>query len=111
MLKVTNTIVNNIVEIIVKEVGPEKILLFGSYGRGDQNPDSDLDLLIIEKEPFSEKRRRWEEIIRIRHALHSIRHPKDILVYSVDEIEKWKHSLNHIISRCLNEGKVIYERP
>ncbi len=29
---------------------PARIILFGSYGRGDANEDSDLDLMVVEKE-------------------------------------------------------------
>lgn len=110
MVKVTNEVLHQIAANIVQEVDPVKIILFGSYSRGDADPDSDIDLLVIEDRSFSENKKRWDEIIRIRHAISSIKHPKDILVYSIEEIEKWKQSLNHIISRCINEGKVIYER-
>ena len=30
-----------------------KVIVFGSYGRGDATEDSDLDLLIVEREVFS----------------------------------------------------------
>jgi predicted nucleotidyltransferase len=110
VLKITEKVLDQIAEKIVKEVDPVKIILFGSYSRGDARPDSDIDLLIVEDQPFSENKNRWNEMIRIRQAIKSIKHPKDILVYSVEEVEKWRHSLNHIISKCLNEGKVIYER-
>jgi len=73
-------------------------------------PDSDIDFLVIEKEPFSKKRSRREEIAKIRRALSQFRIPKDILVYSQNEITKWKNSLNHIVSLCLREGKLLYER-
>ena len=37
--------------------------------------------------------------------------PKDILVYSRDDVEYWRDSLNHILARALRERKVLYERP
>ncbi|MFZ4703922.1 MAG: nucleotidyltransferase domain-containing protein [Candidatus Methylumidiphilus sp.] len=46
------------VDIIVREADPEQIILFGSRARGDARPDSDVDLLIIESEPFSVQRSR-----------------------------------------------------
>jgi uncharacterized protein len=110
MIKVTESIVDRIADLIAREVKPVRVILFGSHARGDAENDSDIDLLVVEEQPFSDTHSRWTEIIRIRHALSSIRHPKDILVYSVAEMEKWQHSLNHIVSRCLREGKVIYER-
>lgn len=36
---------------------------------------------------------------------------KDILVYSSDEVERWRGSPNHVLARALREGQVLYERP
>jgi hypothetical protein len=33
---------------------------------------------------------------------------KDILVYSQDEVEKWRDARNHVIARALREGRVLY---
>lgn len=110
MIKVDDTILSNIAATIVATVAPEAIMLFGSHGRGDASADSDIDLLVIVKNSFSKNSDRWKEILRIRHALTTIKHPKDILVFSREEIEKWKKSPNHIISICLKEGKTLYER-
>ena len=103
-------ILQNIVEDIIKETGAEKIILFGSYARGEENENSDLDLLIIEKEPFNRERSRRKEIKKIREALSKYRIPKDILVYDKNEFENWKDSINHIIAQSVKEGKVLYER-
>jgi hypothetical protein len=46
-------LLQDIVDAIVQEVDPETIILFGSRARGDALPDSDVDLLIVEKEPFT----------------------------------------------------------
>jgi uncharacterized protein len=98
------------VQAIVQEVAPEKIILFGSRARGQEGPDSDMDLLIIERDPFGAGRSRRAEMARVRRALSSFRVPKDILVYSSDEAAKWGQSTNHILARSLREGKLLYER-
>lgn len=36
--------------------------------------------------------------------------PKDILVYTRDEAERWRGSINHVLARALREGWVLYER-
>jgi predicted nucleotidyltransferase len=102
--------IENIVEDIVNEVDPEKIILFGSFAKGNQDQDSDLDLLIIEKAPFTKNRSRRREIQRIREKLSKYRIPKDILVYDKLEFEYWKDSVNHIIANSLRDGKILYER-
>jgi predicted nucleotidyltransferase len=111
MIAVTEEILDEMVETLVQEVNPEQIYLFGSRARGNARPDSDIDLLIVESEPFGTHRSRRQELTRIRRALSPFRAPKDILVYSQDEIAKWQYAVNHIISHCLREGKLLYERP
>jgi predicted nucleotidyltransferase len=111
MITVTEQVVDEMVQAIVREIDPEQIFLFGSRSRGNARSDSDVDLLIIERQPFGPHRSRWQELARIRRALSAFRVPKDILVYSSDEVAKWQHAVNHIISRGLREGKLLYERP
>jgi predicted nucleotidyltransferase len=111
MIAVTEQILDDMVQAIVQEIDPEQIYLFGSHARGNARPDSDVDLLIVEGERFGPNHRRWQELVRIRSALSPFRVPKDILVYSKDEIAKWQHAVNHIVSHCLREGKLLYERP
>jgi predicted nucleotidyltransferase len=40
---------DQILSIIVNEVSPDQIILFGSYARGDNTEKSDIDLLIRKK--------------------------------------------------------------
>jgi len=101
---------SEIVKTILKEVEVEKVILFGSRARGDDKPESDLDLLIIQKNDFSKSKSRWDETIKIRKALKNYMISKDILLFSESEVNYWKDSLNHIIPTCLKEGKVLYAR-
>ena len=39
--------IRRMVDRIVRRFAPDKIILFGSYARGDAGPDSDVDLLIV----------------------------------------------------------------
>ena len=111
MRVMTEQILDDMKEAIVQAVAPERIYLFGSRARGDATPDSDIDLLIVEKEPFGPERSRWKEIARIRNALPSSPTATDILVYSTDEVAKWRSSMNHVIAHCLREGRLLYARP
>jgi uncharacterized protein len=99
------------VEVIVREADPEKIILFGSRARGDAKPDSDVDLLVVESEPFSPQRSRRQEAVRLYSALRNLPVSKDLLIYSRDEFDKWKTSLNHVVGRAFREGRVLHERP
>jgi len=101
--------ISSIGDLIVNTIQPESIWLFGSYARGQATPDSDIDLLIIEKNSFAHRSRR-KELSRIRKALSEVRLAKDILLFDVDEVEQWKDSPNHVIARALREGKELYAR-
>ena len=101
---------SEIINRIIKEIDPEKIILFGSRARGDNRPESDLDLLIIQKGEFNVNKSRWTQTIKIRKALSYLKIPKDILLFTESEVDYWKDSLNHIIPACLKEGKVLYAR-
>jgi predicted nucleotidyltransferase len=111
MVSLSEQLVNGIVRAIVDEVEPRRIYLFGSCVRGNQTADSDVDLLVVEDEGFGPDRSRWAELKRIRKALRSFRVPKDVLVYSREEFEKWQDSINHVVAIAVREGKLLYERP
>ena len=99
-----------IVEVIVRESSPEAIVLFGSRARGEARADSDIDLLVVEKEAFTPLRSRRKEVARLHMALRGLPLSKDILLYSRDEFEHWRNSSNHLIGRAGREGRVLHGR-
>lgn len=92
------------IQILSEAAGPARILLFGSYARGDASDDSDLDLLVIE--PHVEDRAR--EMVRLRRLLRPLRIPADILVYSSDEVARWGGQPGSALYWALREGKVVH---
>ena len=111
MTPVTDELLDRMVRAIVEEVDPEQVILFGSRARGDAREASDVDLVVVESQPFGKTRSRRLEAVRLWRALSSFVVPKDILVYSREEVALWRDSLNHVLARVLREGKVLYERP
>ena len=103
-------LLQQMVDTIVREASPEAIIWFAGAG-GNARPDSDVDLLIVETEPFSPQRSRRKEAARLYIALKWLNISKDILLYSRDEFEQWKNSMNHVIGRAVREGKVLHGRP
>ena len=102
--------VQEIVQRIVAAANPEQIILFGSRARDEAREDSDVDLLIIESEPFGPKRTRLREIGRLESAIGRIALSTDLLVYSRNEVEHWRNVAHHVVSRALREGRVLYAR-
>ena len=110
MVPITDALLDQMVQAIVAEVDPEQVILFGSRARGDAREDSDVDLVVVEAEPFGPERSRRQELVRLYHALVEFPVSADILVYSHDDVDYWRDSLNHVLARALREGKVLYER-
>ena len=109
MVPITDALLNRMVQAIVDEVDPKQVILFGSRGRGDERESSDIDLIVVEAEPFGPERSRRKELVRLYHALSGFHVPADVLVYSHDDVAYWRDSLNHVLARALREGKVLYE--
>jgi uncharacterized protein len=99
----TAEILQEMVRRIVAAVQPEKIILFGSAARQEMGPDSDLDLLVIKS-----CRNRRETARRIRRKLIGIGVPKDIIVATPEDIERYKDTIGLIYRPALRDGKVLY---
>jgi len=111
MTGIDDALLRRMTAAIVSAADPEQVILFGSRARGDARPDSDVDLVVVEAEPFGAGRDRRAEAMRLWRALAGFDVPADILVYSRDEVDYWRDSLNNVLARALREGKVLYERP
>ena len=91
----------------IRAVGdPQRIVLFGSRGRGDARPDSDIDLLIIEESDLP----RYKRSARYRRVLIGLFPAKDIVVWTPDEVRAWSAVKNAFVSVALREGRVLHER-
>lgn len=104
-------VLRQMVDIIVREADPLAIVLFGSRARGEARPDSDVDLLIIEREPFGPGRGRMQEAARLYRALRDMPVSKDLLLYTQDEFRRWKDALNHVVAHAVREGRLLYGQP
>ena len=110
MIPVTDALLDEMVRAIVDEVDPEQVILFGSRARGEASESSDIDLIVVEAEPFGPARSRHRELVRLYHAIAAYPVAADVLVYSHEDVDYWRDSLNHVLARALREGKVLYER-
>ena len=109
MVSVSNRLIRRIADDIVKEVAPEKVILFGSWARGNASDRSDIDFLVIEREAFGPHRSRRKEAARISRSLSQYRVAIDILVYSSHELQANAQTLPVAIAEALEEGKLLYE--
>lgn len=97
--------INQAVEILRRESTALKVILFGSYARGDADFDSDVDFLVIEK-VIKDKRK---EMTRLRRALLPLRIPVDVIVSDENTIDEIGQLPGTAIYWALKEGKVMYD--
>ena len=89
---------DNIVNILVEELNPERLILFGSRGKGNSFPNSDYDIAIDTKRIEFRRKRILKDKLEVILGLYKLD-----LVF-LNEVEK---KFREII---LKTGRVIYER-
>jgi uncharacterized protein len=90
---------------LVAAAQPRKIILFGSYARGDARERSDLDFMVIEREVPE----RHKEMLRLHDVLRSLHIPVDVLVVSEENFDYWADTPNTVYFEANEEGIVCYE--
>jgi uncharacterized protein len=89
---------------LVAKYGPEKIILFGSAVREDENEVNDVDLFIIK----DDVPRLGAERIRQLYRLIDTDLPVDYIVYRPAEIAERLSLGDPFVAGLLREGKVLY---
>ncbi len=93
-----------LVDRIVDEIHPLRIVLFGSAARGETGVDSDIDLLVVMPEGVH-RRRTAQALYR---NIRNVGVPFDILVATPTDLEKHKNNAGLIYRTILSEGKELY---
>jgi len=90
---------------LVDEFHPEQIILFGSHAWGTPNDDSDIDLFVIVPESDDPPHQR---AVRAYRALRDVEEPKDILVRTRAEADKYRHVYASLTCQIFEQGVVLY---
>ena len=104
MKKINQRLIKKIANKIAREFQPEKIILFGSRAYGEPDNGSDLDFLIIKNSPLP----RHKRAIEIQRSFYNYFIPMDIVVYTREEVEKYKDVKGSFIHTVMKKGKVLY---
>ena len=87
-------------------LNPVKIILFGSYAYGTPTEDSDLDICVVE----THYKNKWEDKVKIRDLLDSIRMSIDILNPKMDEYNFYKNEINSVYYDIDKKGVLLWQQ-
>lgn len=104
--EVTPDKVRAVVDRIIEISRPRKVILFGSYVKGNMNLNSDLDVLVVSGDAIENSRK---ESFKIRKALKGILMPMDILVVQESDLEEMADTPGLIYREALKNGRVVYD--
>jgi predicted nucleotidyltransferase len=103
-MSVDPEVLDTMVERIVEQFHPERIILFGSQAHGDAHEDSDVDLLVV----MDTERHPIEVAGDIGAALERP-FALDILVRTPTDIEERFARGNRFVTDVLTHGHVLYD--
>jgi len=98
-------VLGEIVSRLVRTYEPERIYLFGSAARGDNEADSDFDLMVIvpDEAPYERQRSRLAY-----QAMRGTGTAVDVLVWTKSAFDKRLHLKASLPSTIIREGRLIY---
>lgn len=91
--------------VIAAATSPARVIAFGSVARGEAGPDSDLDLLVIERDVDDVA----AESARLRRVVGNIGVPVDLIVF--DEALAARRAVvpGTLVHSAMREGWVVAE--
>ena len=98
-------VAQEIINRIIAGYRPQRVILHGSFARGDHHEGSDVDLVII-KETTARFVDRIEQALAFSDGECAI----EPLVYTEKEIGDMLAKGNAFLEKALEEGVVIYEQ-
>ncbi|HWF44838.1 MAG TPA: nucleotidyltransferase domain-containing protein [Candidatus Kapabacteria bacterium] len=104
--KIDDALFHDIAARIVEAFHPKRIILFGSWARGDYDVDSDVDIF-VEMETLDVP---VERRLKVRRLFRDRWWPMDILVYTPEEVRVRSQTAASIVPEILREGITLYEQ-
>jgi len=92
-------------ERLKKEYHAEKVILYGSYARGEATEDSDVDLFII----APSRERFFERMATVRGLIRDLRNglPVSPIVLTPEEVEERRSKEDQFVQQILEEGIML----
>ena len=98
-------ILKNIVQKVIEEAIPEKIILFGSRAKEEQTKESDYDICVLKKGVLH-KRKLAQRI----YLTLDVNVPVDVIVETPEKFNELKNNPFLIYYDIAKYGRVVYEK-
>ena len=105
MKTVSQDLLDRATQRLVAEFQPEQVWLFGSHAWGTPHEDSDVDLMVIVPQSDERATRRMQ---RAHRCLSGLGFPKDVLVHTRAEVDRYKHLRASLFHQVLARGRRLY---
>ena len=99
-------LIDRAVQAIVRAYRPQRVIVFGSFARGDTHELSDLDLIVVKET----EERFFDRIGRVRDTCAGIPINVQPWVYTPAEFEDMLSRGNSFLETALAEGVAAYEK-
>jgi len=106
MLRHYGQTLNRTIEVIIANVNPDKIILFGSRSTSDAKNNSDYDICILKK-GIENKRKLVQKLYRLLYGINS---SVDIIAETSERFEELKNIKSLIYRNIFLNGIILYEK-
>jgi predicted nucleotidyltransferase len=103
---IDDRLIEDVVRRIVERFRPVRVILFGSFARGDARDHSDLDLFVEMETALRPPQR----VVEISREFGLRPWALDVIVYTPEEAERFRRTPGSFLNSIEAEGKVLYER-
>ncbi len=104
--RVSGRAIDDLVQAIVIQFSPDRVILFGSHAYGEPQPWSDVDLLVVMDTPQGE----GPAMQAVRNSLPRRPFSVDVVVRSQAEIDRRIALDDWFLEEITRKGRVLYER-
>jgi predicted nucleotidyltransferase len=95
------------VRTAVEIARPSRVILFGSWPRGEARWDSDLDMAVLVEDERKTEISELRKLLRLK--LDAIPMSIDLIFASEGYAAEFLDSINSVYYRILSEGKTVYD--
>lgn len=99
--------IQEVAGLIAERFKPERVILFGSYARGQAHENSDVDLLV--EFPSDQQPQQPGNPVRRAIAERFVL-PVDVIIRTTDSVRKFRDDPYSLVYHAIRDGVVLYDR-